>query len=249
MSAVLDEAAIAPFLRGRLGRPYAWLEECPSTQDVLRGSGASEGTIVVTEHQTAGRGRAGRSWVDGASDSILVSLLLRPDRRTDVAQLSLVVGLAVAEAIESVAGCRSALKWPNDVIVDDRKVAGILLEADTDALVCGIGVNVNQSVAALPKGTKVRAGSLAVTTGSRHDRARLLGEILFTLEARYDSWRARGLGHLQPELEQRNWLRGRRVATGFGDGVAGAITADGRLELVLPDATTIAVGSDEIVLL
>jgi len=249
MSELLTEAAVAPFLRGRLGRPYTWLAECPSTQDVLRGTEAPEGATVVAEHQTAGRGRSGRRWEDDASSGVLVSVLLRPERRDDIAQLSLVVGLAVAEAIEVTAGCNVMLKWPNDVIVDDRKVAGILLESDGDAVICGIGVNVNQSPDELPRGTKLPAGSLAIATGTRHDRARLLGAVLSTLEGRYDAWRAEGLAPLLPQLAARNWLRGRRVATGLGAGVAGELTADGRIELVLADATTLAIGSAEIDLL
>lgn len=247
MSEPLTEAAVAPFLRGRLGRPYTWLAECPSTQDILRGSEAPEGATVVTEHQTAGRGRAGRSWEDGASRAILVSVLLRPERRGDVAQLALVVGLAVAEAIEAVSGCAAMLKWPNDVIVADAKVAGILLESDGGAVVCGIGVNVDQGAAELPTGTKVPAGSLATATGATHDRARLLGAILEALEGRYDTWRAQGLRPLLPGLTQRNWLRGRAVATGLGDGVAGELTADGHIELLLPDGSKVAIGSAEIV--
>lgn len=243
----LTEEVVRPFLRGRLGWPYTWLATCPSTQDVLRGADAAEGATVVAEHQTAGRGRAGRSWEDGASRSILVSVLLRPEPMTEIAQLSLVVGLAVAEAIESVADCPTMLKWPNDVIVDDRKVAGILLEADSAGVVCGIGVNVNQDAHELPAETKVPAGSLALATGVTQDRARLLGEILSTLETRYDTWRTQGLAPLLAELSTRNWLRGRRVATGVGDGVAGEFTADGRLGLELPDGTTIAIGSAEVV--
>ena len=179
---LLTEVAVRPFLRGRLGSPYTWLAECASTQDVLRGTDAPEGAVVVTEHQTAGRGRAGRVWKDGVSRAILVSVLLRPEPTTEVAQLSLVVGLAVAEAIEAATGRAAMVKWPNDVIIDDRKVAGILLEADSGGVVCGIGVNVNQSAAELPEQTTLPAGSLALATGGVHDRAALLGAILGTLE-------------------------------------------------------------------
>ena len=244
---LLTEAAVRPFLRGRLGAPYTWLAECTSTQDVLRGTDAPEGAIVVTEHQTAGRGRAGRVWEDGTSRAILASVLLRPEPTTEVAQLSLVVGLAVAEAMEALAGRAAMVKWPNDVIIDDRKVAGILLEADSTGVVCGIGVNVNQAADELPGNTSLPAGSLALVTGDVHDRAPLLAAILATLEERYDTWRALGLGSLLPALEARNWLRGRPVATGVGNGIAGDLTADGRLQLELPDGTTIAVGSTEIV--
>lgn len=243
----LTEAAVKPYLRGRLGAPFSWFESCPSTQDVLRGAGLPEGAVAVAEHQTAGRGRAGRAWEDGPSRGVLASVLLRPGAAGDIAQLSLVVGLAVAQAVEAVAGCRAMLKWPNDVIVTDRKVAGILLEAGTAEVVCGIGVNVNQLEGELPTQTKIPAGSLALATGAPHDRARLLGELLTTLELRYDDWRAAGLAPLLPELAGRNWLRGKAVATGDGNGIAGEIGADGRLLIELPDGTTRAIGSAEVI--
>ena len=156
---LLTAAVVEPLLRGRFGRPYLWSESCPSTQDVLRGTDLPEGAVALTEHQTSGRGREGRTWEDVAGTSLLLSLLLRPPAVLPAQQLSLVVGLAVADAVEERRGA-AEIKWPNDVLVGGRKVAGVLLEAIEGTVVCGIGVNVSQDESELPTGSPVRAGSL-----------------------------------------------------------------------------------------
>jgi BirA family biotin operon repressor/biotin-[acetyl-CoA-carboxylase] ligase len=110
----------------------------------LARSGAPEGVVVVADHQTAGRGRLGRSWVSPPGASLLASVLLRPDLEPDRLHLvTLSVALAAAEALEAVAGFRPGLKWPNDLVVEDRKLAGVLGQADLPAVVVGIGLNLN----------------------------------------------------------------------------------------------------------
>ena len=146
---LLTPDAVEPLLRGRFGRPYLWSESCTSTQNVLRGSVLPEGAVAVTEHQTSGRGREGRPWHDVAGKSLLVSLLLRPPAGTPTQQLALVAGLAVAESVEQDRDA-AGIKWPNDVLLEGRKVAGVLLEASEGAVVCGIGVNVAQVEGELP---------------------------------------------------------------------------------------------------
>jgi BirA family biotin operon repressor/biotin-[acetyl-CoA-carboxylase] ligase len=117
---------VEPLLRGRFGRPYLWSESCASAQDVLRGSDLPEGAVAVTEHQTSGRGREGRPWEDVAGKSLLLSLLLRPPAGMPTHQLALVSGLAVAESVEERRDA-AGIKWPNDVLLEGRKVAGVLL--------------------------------------------------------------------------------------------------------------------------
>ena len=241
----LTEDVVRPQLRGRFGDPYRWSAECASTQDVLRDEGLPEGAVAVTEHQTGGRGRSGRAWEDVPGRSLLASLLLRPAHGAPAEQLSLVTGLAVAEAIDDVAGVRSGLKWPNDVLVDGAKVAGVLLESSRGAVVCGVGVNVNHAAVELPEGTRLRPTSLLVLTGRRHDRAALLTALLAALERRYDAWTASGLEPLLPELGARHLLRGARVRIGEATGVVGAIAPDGRLSLTRDDGTTVLVASGE----
>ena len=239
---LLTPAVVEPLLRGRFGRPYLWSESCPSTQDVLRGTDLAEGAVALTEHQTSGRGREGRPWEDVAGTSLLLSLMLRPPVALPAQQLSLVVGLAVAEAVEERRGA-AEIKWPNDVLVGERKVAGVLLEAIEGTVVCGIGVNVSQDESELPTGSPVRAGSLLRVTGREPDRADILTSVLETLETRYDAWRRSGLTSLLDELEARNVLRGRHVEVGGEAGVAGRIAPDGRLTVEREDGRIVLVAS------
>ncbi|HEX6723713.1 MAG TPA: biotin--[acetyl-CoA-carboxylase] ligase [Gaiella sp.] len=242
---LLTANVVEPLLRGRFGRPYLWSESCASTQDLLRGSDLPEGAVAVTEHQTSGRGREGRPWEDVAGKALLLSLLLRPPAGAPAEQLALVAGLAVAEAVEESRDA-AGIKWPNDVVLGGRKVAGVLLEASEGVVVCGIGINVAQDDAELPVGTPVPAGSLLGVTGTAPKRADLLAALLEILEHRYDAWCRAGLAPLLDELESRNVLRGRRVEVGYEAGTAGPIAADGRLTLERDDGSTVLVGSGEV---
>ena len=177
-----------PLLGGRFGEVYRYVERCPSTQRLLEDDDA-EGSIAVAEEQSEGRGRLGRSWHAPAWTSVLVSVLLRP--AVDAArlpELSLVAGGAVAEAIAEVTGVEPAIKFPNDVLVGGRKVAGILAESSEGRVVLGIGVNVNQTKAQLPHDAVTEPTSLRVETGAKVDRAQLLAAILAYLERAYDAW-------------------------------------------------------------
>ena len=242
----LSPDRVEPLLRGRFGRPYLWSEECASTQDVLRAPGLPEGAVAVTEHQNAGRGRNGRTWNDVGGRSLLLSVLLRPPEHADAPQLSLVAGLAVAEALDATVGTHALVKWPNDVLVDDRKVAGLLLESTGGAVVCGIGVNVLQSDEELPDGARVAAGSLRTVTGREHDRATILVELLERLQRRYDEWLDVGLGLLVRELEARDALHGRPISVGDVTGTAAGIASDGRLRVRSDDGGETLVGSGEV---
>ncbi len=220
---VLTADRVEPLLRGRFGRPYLWREECASTQDALRDPELPEGAVAVTEHQTGGRGRSGRGWSDVAGRSLLLSLLLRPSAGRPVEQLSLVVGLAVAEAVDATAGLAATLKWPNDVLVGEAKVGGILLESSRGAVICGIGVNVGQTESELPFGTRLPSTSLRLATGRPQDRATLLVAVLEAIERCYDEWLATGLGQLLMEIERRDALRGKTVTVGGVTGEAAGI--------------------------
>ena len=111
-----------------------------------------------------------------------------PRAARPVEQLSLVVGLAVAEAIEATAELAPTIKWPNDVLVRGGKVAGILLESSGATVICGIGVNVDHAESELPAATRLPSTSLRVATGRAHDRLTLLVEVLAAIERRYDTW-------------------------------------------------------------
>jgi BirA family biotin operon repressor/biotin-[acetyl-CoA-carboxylase] ligase len=178
--------AVLPLLTGRLGRPYRFVEECASTQRLIPDD-AVEGETVVADHQTAGRGRLGRDWQDEPGSSVLMSVCLRP--RVEPArlpELTVVAARAVASAIAAETGLAPALKHPNDVLVDGRKVAGVLAEASDGRVVLGIGVNVGQTV--LPADTRLPATSLRLETGGEQDRARLVAAILNLLGPAIDEW-------------------------------------------------------------
>ena len=175
----------APALHGRFGRPYTYVDRCVSTQRLLEG--APEGAIAITEEQTEGRGRLGRSWHAPPGTSLLFSIVLIPPVPAErLAELSLVAGHAVAEAIAAKTGLSPTIKHPNDVLIDGRKVAGVLAEAAEGRVVLGIGINVSQSEDELPP--EVAATSLRLAGASAVDRAALLATVLQRLEARYDFW-------------------------------------------------------------
>jgi BirA family biotin operon repressor/biotin-[acetyl-CoA-carboxylase] ligase len=161
---------VVPRLRGSFGRVYLHAEETPSTQTMLPGD-APHGAVAVAEHQTSGRGRLGRVWVDEPGTGLAISVVLRPPAPVvRWPELTLVAARAVAAAL----GPGATIKDPNDVLVDGRKVAGILAEA-AERVVLGIGVNVGK--APFPG-----AGSV------QRDRLELLVDILGELERGYDAW-------------------------------------------------------------
>ena len=184
----LAPESVVPRVRGRFGLDYRYVESTPSTQ-LLLPPDAPEGAVVAAGEQTAGRGRLGRTWHAPAGTSLLCSVQLRPTVSQErLPELTDVAARACADAIGAVAGVWTELKFPNDVLVGGRKVAGILAEAREDRVVAGIGVNVNIAEDDLPTGLDTPATSLLVETGREIDRAELLVELLERLERRYDAW-------------------------------------------------------------
>ena len=238
--------AVGPHVRGRFGKPYRFEPECESTQALLFEPGLPEGAVAATDHQTAGRGRLGRTWEAPPGSSVLASVLLQPPPARRWPELGLLGGVAAAEAIEGATDLSAQVKWPNDVMLDRRKVAGVLAEARGGVVVLGIGINVNQSRAELPLDAPTEAGSLRTITGQEHDIAALLGSLLFRLERLYDAWRHGGLAEIYVELGSRNFLFGRRVRVDGRPGIGGVIGHDGRLEVHLDDGETVHVESGEV---
>ena len=190
----LDPAALnARLVRpGGLWRDIRVVEETGSTNAALLGearAGAAEGLVLVAESQTAGRGRLGRSWSSPPRAALTCSVLLRPAGVPPPARawLPLLTGIAVAAALRAEAGVAAGLKWPNDVLVGDRKIAGILAEVHGDAVVAGVGLNVTLSRAELPVPT---ATSLLLENAACLDRGRLLAAVLTELASRYTAWAA-----------------------------------------------------------
>jgi BirA family biotin operon repressor/biotin-[acetyl-CoA-carboxylase] ligase len=186
---------------GMIGRRLYWFESTASTNDNaarLAEAGADEGTTVVAEMQTAGRGRHGRVWFSPRGAGLYASVIVRPgtalsDDENPAALLTLASGVAIAEAVRSVTGLPAEIKWPNDVVIGGRKLAGILAEAAVQAgalqfVVVGFGVNLQP--AAYPPELALRATSIEAETTRPADRAMMLAEILAALGERYADLRA-----------------------------------------------------------
>jgi BirA family biotin operon repressor/biotin-[acetyl-CoA-carboxylase] ligase len=221
---------VEPLLRGGFGKPYIFEKRCESTQKLLDPS-LDEGAVAACDEQTQGRGRLGRPWVAPPGTALLCSILLRPPPARRVTELSLVGGVAAAVTVERALGLASQIKWPNDVMVNRRKVAGVLAEAAGGAVILGIGLNVNQRRDELPKEATVPPASLVTTDAVRRVRAPLLADLLYELERTYTLWTVDGLGALYEELGPRDFLRNRKVFLDGEPGYAVAIDRSGRLEV------------------
>ena len=186
---------------GGLGCRIHWLASTSSTNDVaarLAESGAEEGTAVVAEMQTAGRGRYGRAWFSPPGAGLYVSIVVRPDagisnEENPAALLTLASGVAIAEAVRAVTGLPAHIKWPNDVLIGGRKLAGILAESAVQGgrlqfIVVGFGVNLQP--AAYPPELASRVTSIEAETSRPADRALMLAEIIAALGERYADLRA-----------------------------------------------------------
>jgi len=242
----LTQEAVEPHLSGRFGKPYLYEPECESTQQLLLGSGLPEGAVAATDHQTGGRGRLGRTWEEPPGSSVLVSVLLRPPAGRRLPELSLVAALAVAEAVEVAVVLAAQVKWPNDVMLNRRKVAGILSELSDGTVVVGIGINVNQTRDELPLDAPTEPASLRTATGTTYDRAVLLGSLLGRLERMYDVWLEQGLDGVYGGLGARDFLRGRRITADGEPATATQILRDGRLEIETDAGEVKALESGEV---
>ena len=197
--------------------------------------GASEGTVVVARHQTAGRGSRGRHWWDAPGESLLLSVLLRPPILIARApQLSLVASVAVTDALDAGCGAIARIRWPNDVLLGGKKVCGVLPEAVSQAdgrvgyVLLGIGINVGQRE--FPHELRDAATSLLLATGVAHDQSRLLSAVLDALDRRYHEWLRDGFARLRDEWRRRASTLGERVRIPDGrEGVAVDVDDTGAL--------------------
>jgi BirA family transcriptional regulator, biotin operon repressor / biotin---[acetyl-CoA-carboxylase] ligase len=217
-----------------IGRPRLHLRATTSTNDRARelaSASAPHGALVTAEEQTAGRGRQGRTWVAPAGSSLLLSVVLR---ETD-ALLPLRAGLAVAD----LTGPAARVKWPNDVLLDGRKVAGVLVEARPQErwAVLGIGVNAALEVADLPTELRETAGTL-----DRTDLEAALSELLDHLERRL----AEPADATLNALSERDALLGRPLSWAGGEGTGAGIDTRGCLRVRLPDGDETVLDAGEV---
>ena len=212
---------------GPFGRQAHWYAEAASTNDLaamLAERGAAEGSMVIADAQTAGRGRQGRAWASPAGAGLYASIVLRPPARA-VPLITIAAGVAVVEGIRAATGLSTALKWPNDVYVSGRKRAGILAEAAAAHVVLGFGITVRP--AAYPADVAARATSLERELGREVDTGALLAECIAALAARYDDLgRDRSAVVLDAWRASAQPLLGRAVEWNSDDGVRRGIAED-----------------------
>ena len=204
----------------RLGKPLFSFSEIDSTNLALfkmADEGAAEGTTVIAESQSRGKGRLGRSWSSPAGVNLYCSMLLRPPIQPLAApQLTFLSVVAVARAIELVTGLVPRIKWPNDLLLNGKKVAGLLNEmsAETDSVnfvILGIGVNINMSAGQFPPDLRHPATSLLLESGTPVDRTRFVRQLLCELDSLYECYLREGYGPIQAEWLARSAMAGERV--------------------------------------
>jgi BirA family biotin operon repressor/biotin-[acetyl-CoA-carboxylase] ligase len=207
--------------KSAFGHSFRYYDEIESTNleaKALAMKGAPEGTVVVAESQTAGRGRLGRRWTSPAGKGILFSVLLRPELAMSEAHLlTIVAAAAAAETIERCVPAPVAIKWPNDLFINDRKVGGILMEVsgeqdDVDWIVLGIGLNVNTEFSELPVALRRTATSLKMVSGEPIDRSDLLVTLLLHIESRYRSALDAGFDDALAAFRDRDYLYARSIS-------------------------------------
>lgn len=232
-------------MSGPLGHPHVHLDVVDSTNALAKekaSSGAAHGTVFTAGEQTVGRGRQGRTWVAPAGSALLMSVILRPvEAGHRFAPLA--AALAVAETCEDLAGVSAAIKWPNDVWIDGRKVSGILVEARADQdpekswVVVGIGLNTRVRLEDMPEELRETATTLGLDPGV---------DALKPLLARLDYWIGAPVPELIAAWQKRDALRGRKISWDGGAGIADGIDDEGGLRVRLDDGSEVSIGAGEV---
>jgi len=209
-----------------LGQPLIFQPTTTSTNDVamqLCQEGAPHGLLIVADYQTQGRGRRGNLWHSPSpGENLLFSLIMRPKHESEhPSNITLAIGLALRDAVQPLLDKTVRIKWANDVLVDDKKLAGILVECQLQsgklpAFVIGIGLNV--SMRELPSPIDSVATSLSLLNARSIDRETILADILQCIDSRVRNWQSHGFESMASELRQCDALLGRQIAV---DGVRG----------------------------
>ncbi|MBI4299892.1 MAG: biotin--[acetyl-CoA-carboxylase] ligase [Chloroflexi bacterium] len=240
-----------------LGKPVFYYASIASTQPEAQHMarlGATEGTMVIADVQTAGRGRFDREWITQPGSGLAFSLVLRP-YAWELPQINMAVSLAIVKGVEASAGLEPTIKWPNDILIRGKKVCGILIDSETEGaslahVIVGIGINVNFDPSIHPEIANI-ATSLSKELGREVSRVkvlqailkemeRLYGEIRLGSEAVYQDWKAR-LETLGKHIRVRS---GERVEVGWAEDV----DPDGCLLLRRDDGTLLVVPAGEVTL-
>lgn len=239
-----------------MGKSIYYYPSINSTNQVskkLAQEGASDGTVVVCEVQTEGRGRLGRQWLSAPGENLLLSIILRPQALpTEVSRFAILGILSAAEAIHDVTGIEAQSKWPNEITIDDKKVGGVLAEFGAeidkvDFIILGIGINVNSQPHNLPK-AQYQATSLFNETGREVSRVKLLRTLLKTIEENYQLVQDEGPQPIQKKWRatSREWGRWVKVnsARGTSVGIAKGIDENGALIIGNEGEERVPMGGD-----
>lgn len=241
-----------------LGKRLEYREEIDSTNTEakrLSADGACHGTVILANRQTAGKGRRGRVWESPVDSGIFMTLLLKPQIDvTKVSMLTLVAALAVSKAVREVTGCACQIKWPNDLVIEGKKICGILVETGTSGMqiqhaAVGIGINVGQQE--FPRELRDKATSLCMQTKGELSRAEIAKKVCVWFEKYYARFEAQGdLSGLREEYEAQLANLGRSVmvlaAEGEYSGTALGITDTGELLVRTEDGKVREVLSGEV---
>jgi BirA family biotin operon repressor/biotin-[acetyl-CoA-carboxylase] ligase len=245
-----------------VGRSVISFESVPSTIDVagrLAAEGADEGTVVVAESQSGGRGRLGRKWSSPRGAGIWTSIILRPSIPPhDAPKLTLLTAVAITTVLQKCYGIEARIKWPNDVVVARRKICGALTElvAEQDAVryaIISFGLNVNQTKSRFPAEVADIATSMRIETGKRHDRPEVFRHILRELDKVYERFRQDSGAAILDRWRELSCTLGRKVAIRLRDesveGIARDLADDGSLIIEMDNKTVRQISYGDVTIL
>jgi BirA family biotin operon repressor/biotin-[acetyl-CoA-carboxylase] ligase len=241
-----NDALKIRFCQGRVirlsGKTVYHYDQVSSTNFIARlmaASGAEEGTMVMSESQSQGKGRRSRYWKCPPGRGILVSMILRPPIAIrEIPHLTLLTGVAAAESLRRISRCNAGIKWPNDIIIEGKKVCGILAESMVShrygaAVIVGVGINVNQEQSELPPDCRETTTSLKLETGNNLPRLRVLEEFIRSWDKHYQCFLEAGIPYVKEQWLAYNHTLGRSVTVNQGShsvsGQAVAISDNGGL--------------------
>jgi BirA family transcriptional regulator, biotin operon repressor / biotin---[acetyl-CoA-carboxylase] ligase len=261
--AIMNAAKLMQGLQtNRLGRVLRIYDEVDSTQNIahtLVRQGAVEGTLVLAEQQNAGRGRMGRNWYSPKGKGIWMSLILKPTISMQFTpQLTLLVAVALCRTIQTYIPHQVGIKWPNDLLINGRKISGILLESSAEDerlnyVIAGIGISVNLLPEDYPDELRVKATSLFIEKGELVEREQLICDFLLQLEVLLELYTQQGFAPIRSLWEALTVSLHKplriQTAKGWVEGVANAIDEMGALWVTLPNGENIKLYSGDIELL
>ncbi|WP_029324102.1 biotin--[acetyl-CoA-carboxylase] ligase, partial [Butyrivibrio sp. AE3004] len=244
-----------------VAKEVSFFDIIDSTNNVAKAAGdegRQSGFLAVADRQDAGRGSRGRKWISPSGYNIFMSLMIRPKIPMDkAAGLTLIMALSIAEAIDEVAGVKTNIKWPNDIVLNKRKICGILTELHMEPdqkdyfVVIGAGINVNQPIELFPEEIRNTAGSVFSETGNNTDRAALIGACMKHFESNYENYvKAQDLRMLKNTYESRLINIGKEVRIldpkGEYEAVADGITDEGALVVTCKDGRRTEINAGEV---